>query len=209
MPAAYLTSDACNSGGAAVFRNDWFYTNWLIDCPEFSSAHINIKELFTAILAAKRWAESWRDKHIILYTDSKCAMFMINNGTSRNSMAMSLLRNLFWLSATFNFHITRHIAGSDNILSDFISRLDEHPNWQQLLANYHLPIYDPSRHMSYAAFVYLQGCRKLSGPSWKESAPGSKMQPMLNQPRPLTHQCAVLTSDFASTSTNHRPQPQI
>ena len=166
VPAAYLTSDACNSGGAAVYNQDWFYTNWDIDHPDFSNAHINIKELLAVLLAAKRWAWAWQNMHIVLYTDSTCAMFMINNGTSRNSIAMQLLRVLFWLSAIFNFKLTaRHIQGKNNIASDYISRLDANLDWPARLASYHLDTHVFSQHMSHGCMLYLQDIARLSGAS--------------------------------------------
>ena len=49
---------------------------------------------------------------------------MLNKGVSTNALSMQLLRELFWLSATNNFHITgRHIPGVDNIVPDMLSRV--------------------------------------------------------------------------------------
>ena len=39
---------------------------------------------------------------------------------------MVWLRQLFWLAARFNFHLTaQHLKGKDNIISDKISRMDD------------------------------------------------------------------------------------
>jgi hypothetical protein len=164
VPAAYFTSDACMVGGAAVFNQDWFYVNWQIDCPDIAPVHINIKELAAVLLAAKRWAHLWQNQHVVLYTDSQCSMYIINSGTSRNAAAMSLVRQLFWLSAIFNFHITaRHIAGKNNILSDYVSRLHEYTNWPEALSAYHLRMDNVLNHMSADCLLYLQGLRVHSG----------------------------------------------
>ena len=50
-------SDACTTGGAAFYNGDWLYANWSIDYPEVQNAHINIKELFTVLLAFRRWGD--------------------------------------------------------------------------------------------------------------------------------------------------------
>ena len=77
---------------------------------------------------------------------------------------MALLRELFWLSAIFNFHLTaRHIAGSDNILSDFISRLHEHKYWAQILSSYDLCMDNLLHNMTLSCLLYLQTVNSPSG----------------------------------------------
>ena len=157
VPAAYLTSDACTTGGAAVFKNDWFYVNWEVDLPSYSSEHINIKELLAIVIAARRWAHAWTNQRIVVYTDSMCVMYMINKGSSTNTVAMCLIRELFWISVTFNFILTaRHIRGADNVVSDFLSRLEQHPAWPAALPYFHLDYHNMSCHMSHKCFIYLQ-----------------------------------------------------
>ena len=156
-PTAYLTSDACTIGGGAVYNSDWFYVNWCIDFPGMAPEHINVKELCTIILAARRWAHLWSNKHIVIYTDNSCSMYSVNKGTSHNVKCMALLRELFWLSALHNFHITaRHIPGVDNILSDYISRLHEHVNWPHFIVTNELCIDNPLFHMSVPCFNSIQ-----------------------------------------------------
>ena len=189
-PEAYLTSDACNIGGAAVFNQDWFYANWTLDYPDYSDAHINVKELLAFVLAAKRWANKWRNKHIILYTDNTCTMFMVNKGSSHNCQAMSLLREFFWISTSFNFHVTaRHISGCNNVLSDFISRLHEHHYWQNTLQAYYLNCYPLHRHMSEDSILFLQDPKKDNGTSYNRSVLHSKEQPLPQVQNQLTHPC--------------------
>ena len=157
VPAACFTSDACTIGGAAVYNSDWFYVNWSIDYPEMSSEHINVKELCTIIIAARRFANIWTNKHIVVYTDNTCSMYSLNKGTSHNTTCMKLLRELFWLSAVYNFHLTaRHIPGVDNIVSDYISRLHEHVNWPHFIVKNQLCIDSPLCHMSLPCFLSLQ-----------------------------------------------------
>ena len=179
VPAASFTSDACTIGGAAAFHRDWFYVNWELDYPDLAQEHINILELMTIIVAVKRWAHVFANKHIVVFTDNTCSMFAINSGTCHNAKAMSLLRELFWISAINNFHLTaRHIAGCENVLSDYISRLHEKPDWPRVLQTYNLHLDNACYHMSQESFIYLQQPLHHSGRSWRKSAVVSSAVPM-------------------------------
>ena len=126
VPSRIFTTDACTHGGAGAFNSDWFYANWETDYPEIANLHINFKELFAVFLASLRWAKSWTNKHVIVYSDNTYTVFMINKGTSKNNLAMDWLRQLFWLSACYNFQLTaRHLRGKDNLISDKLSRLHD------------------------------------------------------------------------------------
>ena len=85
-----------------------------------------MKELFSVVLAARRWASLWQDQHVVVYTDNQTTMFLINKASSRDSLVMAWLRELFWLSACHNFKITaKFIPGHENIISDTLSRLHD------------------------------------------------------------------------------------
>ncbi len=157
VPAACFTSDACTTGGGATYNSDWFYVNWCKDYPGIAPEHINVKELCTIVLAARRWSHIWTNKHIVVYTDNTSSMYSLNKGTSRNEKCMSMLRELFWLSAIYNFHISsKHIPGVENVVSDYLSRLHEHDDWPCFIISNHLYIDDPLFHMSLPCFLYLQ-----------------------------------------------------
>ena len=50
---------------------------------------------------------------------------------------MEWLREIFWLSATHNFHVTcKHIRGSENQASDCISRIKDSSQLNKFLAHY-------------------------------------------------------------------------
>lgn len=48
-------TDAWPIGGGGFFRGDWFCTNWAVDYPNITLAHISLKETFTVSLALIRW----------------------------------------------------------------------------------------------------------------------------------------------------------
>ena len=129
----YVHTDACNEGAGIAFGMDWAYTNWELDWPEVKHMHINHKETLTVTLAAKRWAPFWRNSKITIITDSMCTMGVINKGTSKNNIIMENLREMFWLSAIYNFDIKAiHIPGAQNEIPDAISRLNEAKQWSRL-----------------------------------------------------------------------------
>jgi hypothetical protein len=50
-----FSTDACLEGGAGSFKTDWFHTNWSTDHPEVVDKDINFLELYTILLAVRRW----------------------------------------------------------------------------------------------------------------------------------------------------------
>ena len=101
-----FSTDACPIGGGGFFRGDWFYLNWEVDQPAVASAHINLKETFTVLAALDRWKHDLRDKCIVVRSDNHTTISALNKGTCRNQQIMQWLREIFWLSATYNFRIT-------------------------------------------------------------------------------------------------------
>ena len=76
--------------------------------------------------AAKHWAPSWSGQHIVIHSDNTTAVSILNKGSCKNKVVMGFLRELFWLSAIYNFRITaKHIPGQKNVVADAISRLHE------------------------------------------------------------------------------------
>ena len=100
-------TDSCTQAAGGIYQGDWFYINWEIDWPVVSSLYINSKEILAAFLAVCRWAPYWRNKRIFIHSDNMTAVSAINKGTSRNPFIMKCLCQFFWLSATYNFHVSK------------------------------------------------------------------------------------------------------
>jgi hypothetical protein len=119
-------TDACNVGAGMFCGGDWEYVNWQQDMPIANKLHINYKEVMAVVWAAHKWASKWVNLDVIVVTDSTVAKAIINKGTCRNKFVMGALRQVFWLSAKFNFKLRAiHVPGCINNIPDAISRLHE------------------------------------------------------------------------------------
>lgn len=138
-PTVDVMTDSSSLAAGAFFRGDWIYFNFELDCPTWSSLHVNHKETLAIILAAKRWAPQWANHRVLIHSDNQAAVHIINKGTTANALIMEELRDLFWLSARHNFHITAlHIEGLRNTVAEALSRLHE----PQFLSRFYTALLD-------------------------------------------------------------------
>ena len=134
-------TDASLSGYGLVHNADWVagyfntslvpvdyslltrHLHWLnVDVSE--PANINVLELVPVLVAAYRYCSVWSGQHVVCYSDNSQVVGAVNKGTSINKTSMCILRELFWLSASYNFHLTaRHVPGCTNIVPDLLSRI--------------------------------------------------------------------------------------
>ena len=141
QPVNFQT-DASFQGFGPVCFDDWFAGS-LSDCPtsDFHSrfhiqhcshaghaidtwlcSHINYMELFPILLAICRWAPRWSNKSVCVETGNTQAMAFVNNCLCKNCIAMSWLREIFWLSVRYNFHLRSwHSPGKLNQHADRFS----------------------------------------------------------------------------------------
>ena len=81
------------------------------------------KELLPILLAVATWGPYWRSSQILVKCDNTVVVNILSSSTSRDPLVMNLLRTLHFISAYYAIHITaQHIAGSENIVADAISR---------------------------------------------------------------------------------------
>ena len=108
------------------YRAEWLYQAFIFDSRSVRDLHINYKEVLAIIYAAKHWCKAWSNKHVTISSDNTTAVSIINKGTCKNPVIMSYLRELFWLSAVYNFRITaKFILGHENPVADAISRMHD------------------------------------------------------------------------------------
>ena len=154
-------TDACNIGAGMNYGSDWNYVNFELDLPQVAKLHINHKETVAIVLAARRWAPLWRNHTVNIFSDNTCSVHVVNKGSSKNEIIMGFLRELFWLSAYFNFEIKMHyIPGEFNKVADSISRLNEPKMWSiaetLLREKHHILLPNSLRfHMSKSSIHFL------------------------------------------------------
>ena len=134
-----VTMDSSFSGFGGTWETDWFLGvwdpgpilkdsvpdhRWAASPDQYSpDMNINILELWPMLVSAARWGHHWSGFKIKLITDNTQVMHMINTGRSASIQCMQWIRELFWLSFVYNFHVVAtHIASVDNIIPDFLSR---------------------------------------------------------------------------------------
>lgn len=107
-----------------IARLDPCHGHWMNVHIDDDSSNINVLELIPVWLGVRRFASICSNFHVVCYTDNANVMTMINKGISSNSTCMCIIRDLFWICANNNIHLTaRHIPGKDNIIADVLSRI--------------------------------------------------------------------------------------
>ena len=122
-----LFTDSCTSIGyggyfcSEVFSEyQWFageWTDW------WKSQNIMILELYPIVIAIELWAYVLENKRLLIFTDNYALVSVINKKTSKNALAMILVRRLVLACLKHNvFVLAQHITGVYNRLADALSR---------------------------------------------------------------------------------------
>ena len=194
-PKHAMSTDASMSGGAAFLEGKWFYVNWEQDYPEMADKHINLKELYTVLLAVRKWYKLFKNKLILLEIDNMMCVYCLKKGSSKNPLATKFIREIYTISALNNFAFSvRYIKSKDNVMADALSRLDNCEfiysaaelllNWDMLIL---LPDYNLSDNMSDSAIsLFLQVSQQLRWDIWTRISQNTEVQYSQNQPKTLT-----------------------
>ena len=83
-----------------------------------------IKELFSILVSAAIWGESWSNMRIVVGCDNEPTVKAINKGYSNKPVLSDMLRNLMLYCMKFNFSLkARHVPRLRNINADILSHL--------------------------------------------------------------------------------------
>lgn len=123
---ATIVTDACLESGGCFYNGDFLYTVWQADHPSAVDLPINYKETLMASLAVIHWAPYLGSKVVNVFTDNTCAAAIMNKCTCRSPLIMSVIRDMFWMAATYNFVVkASYWPGERNIIADTVSRLHQ------------------------------------------------------------------------------------
>ena len=120
-------TDACTAGYGAVHGEQLFAATWT-DAEETSSQRnmrdsMPRKELDAIVVAAATWGSSLGGMHVRLHSDCQPIVMAWKKGDSAEPGVAELMRSLLFLCAHHDFLLTvEHIAGTDNVCADLLSR---------------------------------------------------------------------------------------
>ena len=123
LPQHVVTSDASGHWGCGTYycRAEWFQLSW--QGTPLANASIAVKELVPLVVAAALWGRQWSGSTVMCKCDNQAVVAVIGSRTSSDKQIMHMLRCLFFLEASFDYHlVASHIPGIDNVLADDLSR---------------------------------------------------------------------------------------
>ena len=99
-----------------------FSSAWL---PSQQHLGIAYKELYPILIACHIWGSAWCRKRILFHCDNESIVHIVRSGSSKDENIMHLVRELFLISARFDFRISAiHIPGKTNLLADALSHFN-------------------------------------------------------------------------------------
>ena len=120
-PRIHFFSDASGFAAGAFMSTTWFCVKFP---PKWLSYHITIKEFYPIVISTFIFGHKLRNHSIVYHCDNQAVVSIINKQSSRNRKVMVLLRQFVLNCLNFNLDFKSvHIAGSQNVTSDLISRL--------------------------------------------------------------------------------------
>lgn len=118
--AGYFNVDLNPLGYDSIDQEHAHWCNLVFD----QDLHINVLELIPIWMAVQRYGPSWHGRQIHCFSDNTQVVSCLNTGKSSNAFSMNLLRDIFWFSVYYNFHLVgKYIKGELNILPDLLSRI--------------------------------------------------------------------------------------
>ena len=120
-PSQHLYTDTSLVGGGAYIRGHEFSTVWPQDVVLWEVA-INELELFTVLVALRRWSPFLSGCTTQVWTDHQTCVTCLRSGKSRNPFLAACLRELWHICATEDIYLLfSHIPGADNQTADLLS----------------------------------------------------------------------------------------
>lgn len=134
-----LATDACRTGFGAACGTKWIAGQWTNH--ELRTAHrakdvsMPHLELRAILIAVNTFATHLSGHRVVLYSDCQPAIAAVNGLDTREPQMMAAVRTILWIAAKHNFALRIvHIAGTDNLVPDMLSRgqiheaLAQHPH---------------------------------------------------------------------------------
>lgn len=108
-----------------------FYGSYHPSHSHLHSSHKQISwcEMLAVIAAVITYSDYLSNQNVLFMVDNSTDVAIINKQSTKSDLLKQLLRQLFSLSLTYNFNLrAQHVAGSKNVIADFLSRPTLHKN---------------------------------------------------------------------------------
>ncbi len=116
----FFTDASGGIGFGGYYRGQWFQGRWPEQEKERSIAWL---EFFPIVVSVVLWGEQLKGKRIVIRSDNKPAVAIINKQTSKCPDIMKLLRFFVLQCLKFNLAFcAKHIPGESNDIADALSR---------------------------------------------------------------------------------------
>lgn len=130
-PDEIFSTDACLTGIGGFFEGNYFHKAF----PDFILGrewNICILEMLAIIVALRLWTDRLKGKCIVVHCDNEAVCHVINSGRTRCPILQEGLRELCFLSAIAQCQLRSvHLPGTENRLSDCLSRWDKHESFRK------------------------------------------------------------------------------
>ncbi|KAL5018389.1 hypothetical protein ScPMuIL_004111 [Solemya velum] len=123
-----LITDASSTGWGAVLEQKEARGLWN---QEMSLEHSNVRKMMAVLLALKSFRSQVHNKVVQLLSDNISTVAYIHY-QGGSSVRLTQLATAIWAELIDNkvSLVAKHIAGSQNVHSDFLSRLESHSDWK-------------------------------------------------------------------------------
>ena len=129
VPQFFFTDASKTRGCGGICDQEWFIMEW--DNEELlQNFSINFLELYALTIAVVAWLYKFSNKPITIYCDNMSVVHMVNNGTSRNTDCMKLIRIIVLECLVQNCRLNvEYINTKANLFADHLSRLKYKEFW--------------------------------------------------------------------------------
>ena len=80
-------------------------------------------EMYNILVALKLWGGAWKNQKVNIKCDNQAVVSILNTGKSSDKHLCTLARNILFLCACNDIHLTViHVLGKNNIIADTLSR---------------------------------------------------------------------------------------
>ena len=136
-----LYTDACLRGLAAVCNGDFYQAkvtshscddvyyyatsdnSYSVLVPEEHVGNINVLELIAVLLSIDRWKSFFNNTRIVAHCDNLQVCYNLAKDKTRNNLANTCLRHIFWLCVDINAYISPvYLPSYYNVDADYLSR---------------------------------------------------------------------------------------